>query len=325
MRLATSARSKLASPAGSVTVLYARRCAPGGARRRRTTGRSLLPPAGSARMPIAIRRRRISTRWASRISCSASTTPRCARSRTRWPNRRTPRSIRAISPARTSRARASSIGRTICRARSGAAERAVKADERLIEARFNRALALESLFLEEQARQAWQDYVARDPGSEWADEARRHLEKLQRGAEQRGPAAGSRAQQFAAADHRHVSRGRTRLAAAPRVAGVGRRDPGRRCRPRRPRAFQPQRLRTTNQHDVGRWIRGRACRRDVGRPGGTIHARDDDSRVCAWHSRTWMPEDIAGRRSGVCTVCACAQAPLPSRSSASISSAAIDV
>ena len=69
----------------------------------------------------------------------------------------------------------------------GAAERAVKADERLIEARFNRALALESLFLEEQARQAWQDYVARDPGSEWANEARSHLEKLQRGAGQRGP------------------------------------------------------------------------------------------------------------------------------------------
>jgi CHAT domain-containing protein len=62
----------------------------------------------------------------------------------------------------------------------GAAERAVKGDERLLEARFNRALALEALFLEDQARQAWEDYLARDSSSGWANDARAHLQKLQK-------------------------------------------------------------------------------------------------------------------------------------------------
>ena len=60
-----------------------------------------------------------------------------------------------------------------------AAERAVKRDDALKEARFNRALALEALFLEDQARQAWEDYIARDPDSGWANDAREHLQKLQ--------------------------------------------------------------------------------------------------------------------------------------------------
>jgi CHAT domain-containing protein len=62
----------------------------------------------------------------------------------------------------------------------GATERAVKGDERLLEARFNRALALEALFLEDQARQAWEDYLARDSSSGWANDARSHLQKLQK-------------------------------------------------------------------------------------------------------------------------------------------------
>ena len=122
----------------------------------------------------------------------------------------------------------------------GAAERAVKADERLIEARFNRALALESLFLVEQARQAWQDYVARDPGSEWANEARRHLDKLQRGAEQGGPQPDlARNNSPPPITDTSVEAGLDWLLRHG-LLGVGRRDPGRRCRPRRPRAFQPQ-------------------------------------------------------------------------------------
>jgi CHAT domain-containing protein/tetratricopeptide (TPR) repeat protein len=61
----------------------------------------------------------------------------------------------------------------------GAAERALKTDDTLHEARFNRALALEALFLEDQARKAWEDYIARDPSSGWANEARERLQKLQ--------------------------------------------------------------------------------------------------------------------------------------------------
>ena len=60
-----------------------------------------------------------------------------------------------------------------------AAERAVAADPRSLEAKFNRALALQSLFLEEPARRAWQDYLAIDASSPWAEEARRHLAELQ--------------------------------------------------------------------------------------------------------------------------------------------------
>lgn len=61
----------------------------------------------------------------------------------------------------------------------GAAERALKRNADLNEARFNRALALEALFLEDQARQAWEEYLARDPASGWTSEAREHLQTLQ--------------------------------------------------------------------------------------------------------------------------------------------------
>ena len=61
-----------------------------------------------------------------------------------------------------------------------AAERAVKGDPALAEASFNRALALERLFLTNQARQAWEDYLRLDGSSAWADEARRHLESIRR-------------------------------------------------------------------------------------------------------------------------------------------------
>lgn len=58
------------------------------------------------------------------------------------------------------------------------AERALKADPRLAEAMFNRALALERLSLPDQARDAWQEYLKADSNSGWADEARRHLSAL---------------------------------------------------------------------------------------------------------------------------------------------------
>jgi CHAT domain-containing protein/tetratricopeptide (TPR) repeat protein len=69
-----------------------------------------------------------------------------------------------------------------------AAERAIAADDTL-EARYNRALALQTLFLEDQARQAWDDYLKRDSTSEWAEEARRYLAALQRSANDRNDLA----------------------------------------------------------------------------------------------------------------------------------------
>ncbi len=59
-----------------------------------------------------------------------------------------------------------------------AAERAVALPDPPTEAWFNRALALEALHLDDAARKAWEDYLARDASSGWADEARQHIEAL---------------------------------------------------------------------------------------------------------------------------------------------------
>ncbi len=60
-----------------------------------------------------------------------------------------------------------------------AADRAVHEDGSLPEARFNRALALERLFLFPEARAAWRDYRRLDDTSGWAAEARSHLQALE--------------------------------------------------------------------------------------------------------------------------------------------------
>lgn len=59
-----------------------------------------------------------------------------------------------------------------------AADRAVAADGRNPEARFNRAVALEYLALEAPAREAWRDYLKIDPSSGWAGEAHQRLDRL---------------------------------------------------------------------------------------------------------------------------------------------------
>lgn len=59
-----------------------------------------------------------------------------------------------------------------------AADRARRLDPSLREAWFNRALAITSLHLTEQAKQAWTEYLARDNASPWAAEARVQLEAL---------------------------------------------------------------------------------------------------------------------------------------------------
>ena len=48
-----------------------------------------------------------------------------------------------------------------------------------VESLFNRALVLEALNLRQQAREAWRAYLAADGTSEWANEARRHLQVLE--------------------------------------------------------------------------------------------------------------------------------------------------
>ncbi|HVR39892.1 MAG TPA: zf-HC2 domain-containing protein, partial [Thermoanaerobaculia bacterium] len=59
-----------------------------------------------------------------------------------------------------------------------AADRALRIDTRLPEALFNRALIVERMRLLAEARQAWMKYLEVDASSEWAREARAHLDAL---------------------------------------------------------------------------------------------------------------------------------------------------
>ena len=60
------------------------------------------------------------------------------------------------------------------------ADRALRLQPDAPEALFNRALVVEALGLKEQARRAWQQYLAADPAGAWSNEAREHLRQLER-------------------------------------------------------------------------------------------------------------------------------------------------
>lgn len=53
--------------------------------------------------------------------------------------------------------------------------KATELDGNLLEALFNKSLALQELGLPRQAKEAWTLYLQKDPSSPWADEARKHL------------------------------------------------------------------------------------------------------------------------------------------------------
>jgi CHAT domain-containing protein len=58
-------------------------------------------------------------------------------------------------------------------------EKSIELDKTLTEAYFNRGLVIESLNLPNQAKEAWENYLKLDSSSQWADEARKHLQKLE--------------------------------------------------------------------------------------------------------------------------------------------------
>lgn len=60
-----------------------------------------------------------------------------------------------------------------------AVDRSLAINPRRSESLFNRAVILTALNLKEQAKSAWTDYVASDPSSEWADEARRKIAEIE--------------------------------------------------------------------------------------------------------------------------------------------------
>ena len=57
--------------------------------------------------------------------------------------------------------------------------KATELDGNLLEALFNKALALQELGMPRQARESWQLYLQKDPTSPWAEEARKHLARLE--------------------------------------------------------------------------------------------------------------------------------------------------
>ncbi|HKP69462.1 MAG TPA: CHAT domain-containing protein [Pyrinomonadaceae bacterium] len=59
-------------------------------------------------------------------------------------------------------------------------DRAIAIDPNLLEPLFNRGLALEQPAYSEQAKDAWRKYLEHDSSSEWAKEAKQHLEDLER-------------------------------------------------------------------------------------------------------------------------------------------------
>jgi CHAT domain-containing protein/lipoprotein NlpI len=59
--------------------------------------------------------------------------------------------------------------------------KALQLNPEKLEALFNRSLALQALEQTQQARESWRQYLQKDPSSKWAEEAKTHLEILDRG------------------------------------------------------------------------------------------------------------------------------------------------
>ncbi len=57
--------------------------------------------------------------------------------------------------------------------------KATNLDGNLLEALFNKALALQELGMPQQARESWMLYLQKDPSSPWAEEARKHLARTE--------------------------------------------------------------------------------------------------------------------------------------------------
>jgi tetratricopeptide (TPR) repeat protein len=55
----------------------------------------------------------------------------------------------------------------------------LKLDNTLLEGYFNRALVYQYMMLPREAEAAWRDYLQRDPNSQWSEEAKRNLKRLE--------------------------------------------------------------------------------------------------------------------------------------------------
>lgn len=57
--------------------------------------------------------------------------------------------------------------------------KATKLDSNLLEALFNKSLALQEMGMPREAKESWTLYLQKDPSSQWADEARKNLQRIE--------------------------------------------------------------------------------------------------------------------------------------------------
>lgn len=87
---------------------------------------------------------------------------------------------KANSPRADERERALALGESL-----EELNKALELDDSLLEAYFNRALVRQVMGLKEQAEEGWSDYLKKDSGSPWAEEAKENLRLLQQKKQER--------------------------------------------------------------------------------------------------------------------------------------------
>ena len=144
------------------------------------TGRLHLAGAAAEAIDRADRERTAEAQHAAAIALLLIERPLEAETRLVAATRLAPRDARLWSDLAAARtAAADLLGRPSLHPRAlAAADRALELDPRNAEALFNRAVAVERIGLTEEARAAWQAYLAVDGTTEWAREAREHVARL---------------------------------------------------------------------------------------------------------------------------------------------------
>lgn len=106
--------------------------------------------------------------------------------------------------------------------------KALELDESLLEARFNLALLLQRMGLQQPAEEGWRNYLQRDANSGWADEARENLRVLEENRQKPGAQSGAQAlEDFLQAYRIRDDEGAWRILGRNREAIAGRFIPAR--------------------------------------------------------------------------------------------------
>ena len=80
--------------------------------------------------------------------------------------------------------------------------KALAKNPNLLEALFNRALCYQYMMASREAEASWREYIQKDPNSSWAEDAKRHLKRLEEDRNNTSRSTGSAVLDFLAAQHR---------------------------------------------------------------------------------------------------------------------------